>query len=127
MASYTPTSGSEPEEVLCKMELVYFTNEFPKEDLVDVFRRLHNHSKDRSHSLLAQFINEATLAVKDEVRKLPTETKRQFPPFSTLFSWAEDAELREGLMCGAVEGVLLIVAQLATYIGCVYLRSRHFA
>lgn len=109
--------SSDSEDDLRKMELVYFSNEFPKEDLVDVYRRLHNQSKSRDHALLAQFINEATLAVKDEVKKLPMELKQLIPPFSTIFSWAENAELRQGLICGAVDGVLLIVAQLATYIG----------
>ncbi|OKL55335.1 hypothetical protein UA08_09374 [Talaromyces atroroseus] len=99
------------------MKLVYFSNEFPRDDLQDLFRSLHNHSKDKHHSLLAQFIYEATWAIKDEVRNLPTELKKLIPPFDTLFSWAENTELREGLICGAVDGVLLIVVQLATYIG----------
>nr|QZS37281.1 non-reducing polyketide synthase [Talaromyces sp.] len=64
------------------MELVYFSNEFPREDLQDLFRRLHNHSKDTHHPLLARFIHEATWAVKDEVRRLPTELKQLFPPYA---------------------------------------------
>jgi hypothetical protein len=103
------------------MELVYFSNEFPREDLQDLFRRLHNHSKDKQHPVLARFIHEATWAVKDEVRRLPTELKQLIPPFENLLSWVENAELREGLICGAVDGVLLIVVQLATYIGQVKL------
>jgi len=99
------------------MELVYFSNEFPKDDLQDLFRRLHGHNKDRHHQILAQFINESTWAVKDEVRRLPTELKHLIPPFETVLSWAENIELREGLICGAVDGVLLVVVQLAAYIG----------
>jgi hypothetical protein len=99
------------------MELVYFSNEFPTDDLQDLFRRLRSHSKDRRHPILAQFINETTWAIKDEVRRLPTELKRLIPPFDTVLSWAENTELREGLICGAVDGVLLVVVQLATYIG----------
>lgn len=99
------------------MELVYFGNEFPRDDLVDVFRRLHNHSKDRHHTLLSRFVDEATWAVKEEIRKLPNEMKKLFSPFETILSWAEDTTLREGLICGAVEGVLLIVVQLSAYIG----------
>jgi monodictyphenone polyketide synthase len=99
------------------MDVVYFSNEFPKGDLQDLFRRLHNHSKDKTHPILAQFINEATWAVKEEVRQLPTELKRLIPPFETVLSWVENTELREGLICGAIDGVLLIVAQLAAYIG----------
>lgn len=101
------------------MELVYFSNEYPKEDLQDLFRRLHNHSKDKHHPVLAQFINEATWAVKDEIRRLPTEQRQIIPPFETVLSWAENSELQKGQICGAVDGVLLIVVQLATYIGWV--------
>ena len=99
------------------MELVYFSNEFPKDDLASLFRRLHNHSKDKSHPSLAQFIKEATCAVRDEIRRLPTELKQSIPPFESLLSWAENTELREGLLCGAIDGVLLVLAQLATFIG----------
>jgi monodictyphenone polyketide synthase len=119
MTIYTPTSGADSVSSLPSMELIYFGNEFPKDDLQDIFRRIHNHSKDKTHSILAQFINEATLAIKDEIRRLPTELRTLIPPFNILLRWAEFNELREGLMCGAVDGVLLIVAQLAAYIGCV--------
>ncbi len=99
------------------MELVYFSNGFPRDDLQDLFRRLHSHSKDRHHPILAQFINESTWAIKDEVRRLPTELKHLIPPFETVLSWAENTKLREGLICGAIDGVLLVVLQLTTYIG----------
>ncbi|KAF2429264.1 putative polyketide synthase [Tothia fuscella] len=117
MAIYTPPTSLDSDSDSRKMELVYFSNEFPKEDLQGLFRLLHNHSKDRKHPILAQLITEATLAIKDEVRQLPTDIKQLIPPFETLWSWAEETELREGLICGSVDGVLLILAQLATYIG----------
>ena len=117
MPIYTPTTSSDPDWDSPKMELLYFSNEFPKDDLQDLLRRLHNHSKDKRHTALAQFINEATWAVKDEIRRLPTELKQLIPPFGTVLSWAENTELREGPICGAVDGVLLVVLQLATYIG----------
>jgi monodictyphenone polyketide synthase len=116
---YTPVTDSEPDEGPRKMELVYFSNEFPKEDLLDVFRRLHNHSKDRHFPTLTRFLLEATWAVKDEVRQLPTELKQLIPPFDTLLTWAENTKIRKSLICGAVDGVLLAVVQLATYIGWV--------
>jgi monodictyphenone polyketide synthase len=117
-------SSSGSEVGLSKMAILYFSNEFPRENLQDIFRLLHNHSKDRRHPLLAHFINEATFAVKNEIQKLPTQVKQLIPPFATLLSWAEKTELREGLLCGAVDGVLLIVAQLATYIGYVFLPTQ---
>lgn len=119
MPVYTPTitSVDSEDDMHNKMELVYFSNEFPKDDLVDLFRRLHNHSKDRGHSILAQFISDCTLAIKDEIRQLSPEHKKIIPPFETILSWAENTELREGLLCGAIDGILLIIVQLATYIG----------
>ena len=99
-----------------KMEVIYFTNEFPKEDLTDIYRILHNQSKDNRHRLLAQFIFDATKAVKSEISQLPSSLRQLIPPFETLFDWAENLELRDGLLCGAVDGVLLILAQISTYI-----------
>ena len=83
MAVHTPTTDSESDDGSRKMELVYFSNDFPKDDLPDVFRRLHNHGKDKHFPILAQFIHEATWAIKDEVRQLPTELKQLIPPFNT--------------------------------------------
>ncbi|KAF2723085.1 putative polyketide synthase [Polychaeton citri CBS 116435] len=116
---FTPSTTSDSSDDPQKMELVYFSNEFPKEDLQDLFRRLHNQSKDKHHPTLAKFISDATWALKDEVRRLPSNLRRLIPPFETVFSWAENNELREGQICGAVDGVLLVVVQLALYIGYV--------
>lgn len=117
MAVHTPITDSETDEGSRKMDFVYFSNDFPKDDLHDIFRLLHNHGKDKHFPILAQFIHEATWAIKDEVRQLPTELKQLIPPFNTILAWAENTQLREGLICGAVGGVLLVVVQLATYIG----------
>ena len=117
MPIYTPTTDIDSDVESPKMELIFFSNEFPREDLQDLFRRLHNHSKDKHHPILARFIHEATWVIKDEIRRLPNELKQLVPPFETVLSWVENTELRESLICGAVDGVLLIVIQLATYIG----------
>lgn len=101
------------------MDIVYFSNEFPKEDLQDALRQLHKHSKERRHYLLAHFLSEATHAVKHEVAQLPGRLRELIPPFQSLFSWAEDAELREGLLCGSIDGVLLVLLELGAYIRCV--------
>lgn len=117
MVIHTPNTISDSDGELCKMNFIYFSNEFPKGDLQDLLRLLHSHSKDKHHPILAQFIDEATRAVKEEVRALPSELKDLIPSFITILSWAEDGGLREGLICGAVDGVLLVVVQLAAYIG----------
>ena len=102
---------------MSKSEVIYFGNELPKEDLQDVFRKLHLHSKDIRHPLLARFIVESTQAIKEEVCRLPSELRQHIPPFDTILTWAELHDLREGPICGAVDGVLLTIAQIGTYIG----------
>ena len=113
----TPPSGSESVIEAQKLRLVYFSNEFPQDDLQHLFRRLYVHSKDKRHTLLAQFIDEATLAIRDEVSRLPATWKALFPPFQTIFDLADDAELRKGALCGSIDGLLLCAVQLATFIG----------
>ena len=117
MSIYTPPSDSQGESR--KMKLFYFSNEFPHDDLQDLLRRLHNHSKDRRHTILASFIDEATLAIRDEVRRLPTALKALIPPFETVLNFAEHAELRKGPLSGSIDGLLLCVVELATIIGYV--------
>jgi hypothetical protein len=102
---------------MSKFEVNYFGNELPKEDIQDVFRKLHLHSKDAKHPLLARFITQSTQVIKKEVERLPCEVKRHIPPFETILSWAGHDDLRDGLLCGAVIGVLLTIAQIGTYIG----------
>lgn len=99
------------------MAFVYFSNEFPREDLQTLFRHLHNHSKNETHVALGRFLHEATAVVKDEIRDLPAGLQHLIPTFDTVLSWADDPTLREGRLCGAIDGVLLTVLQLALYIG----------
>ncbi|KAL4931573.1 type I polyketide synthase [Aspergillus undulatus] len=115
MSVYTPQSGSQAE--YSKMKLLYFSNEFPKDDLQILFRRLYNHSKDRRYPILARFIDEATLAVRDEVRQLPTTVKSLVPAFETVLNLADYPELRKGPLGGSLDGVLLCVLEVATLIG----------
>lgn len=103
------------------MRLAYFSNEFPRDDLKDLFRHLHVHSKDTRYPTLARFINQATLAIHEEVRLLPVTLKTLVPPFETIFSLADHSALRNGPLGGAVEGMLLCVVQLAAIIGPVSL------
>ncbi|PHH60155.1 hypothetical protein CDD81_2073 [Ophiocordyceps australis] len=127
LPTYTPGTSSNSSDDASGMKLVYFGNEFPTHDWHDVLRRLHNLSKDRRHHVLAQFISEATWAIKDEVEQLPTEVRQVIPPFRTIVSWADDEELRESSLSSVVDGVLLVLVQLATYISCVETRSEGVA
>jgi hypothetical protein len=100
-----------------KMKVVYFSNELPYDDLKDLLRRLHVHSKDRRYSTLARFIYEATLAVHDEVKLLPAHLRALVPPFETIFNLVDHPGLRNGPLGGSVDGVLLCGLQIATLIG----------
>jgi monodictyphenone polyketide synthase len=129
--NFTPSTGSQGD--FGRLRLAYFSNEFPHDNLHHLLRRLWNHSKDRSHPLLATFIAEATLAVREEIRRLPTELKSLLPAFQTIFEFADYPELRRGQLSGSIDGVLLSAVELATFIGYVvetaashlHLTSRH--
>jgi hypothetical protein len=110
---WTSDSSLEP----AKMRLGYFSNEFPHDDLKDLLRRLRNHSKDVRYTILAKFIHEATVALREEVRLLPTSLKVLVPFFETIFDLADQTTLRNGPLGGAVDGMLLCAVQLATLIG----------
>lgn len=101
------------------MKLIYFGNEFPHDDLRDLLRRLHSHSKDRQHVILARFLDDATLAIRDEVRQLPAHLRALVPTFESILNFADHPDLRKGPLAGSVEGLLLCVVQLATFIGYV--------
>lgn len=85
MDVYTP-SRSDPEGDIdpVKLRLIYFSNEFPYDDLNTLFRGFFQQSKDRSHLVLAHFLDEATLALRGEVEGLPAELKKLIPPFESI-------------------------------------------
>lgn len=113
--SLTPSSSQETR----KLALVYFSNEFPNDDLHILTRRLHNHSKDKRRHVLARFLDDATSAVRDEIRQLPAELREQLPPFQSVLNLVDHPELRSGPLSGSIDGVLLVVIELALFIGYV--------
>lgn len=117
MAISTP--GSESPAEARKMKLIYFGNEFPHDDLRELLRRLHNHSKDRRHAILARFLDDATSAIRSEVSQLPAHLRALVPTFESVLNFGDHPELRKGPLAGSVEGILLCVVQLATFIGYV--------
>lgn len=99
------------------MDIIYFSNEFLATNIQDLLRRVHNHSKSQEHHLLAAFLRESSALIKAEVQHLPADLRHIIPPFTDVLSWAENTELRQGALCGAVDGVLLVIVQIAAYIG----------
>ena len=115
MAIYTPSRSDA--ELTTKLKLLYFSNEFPHDDLQNLFSKLHRHSKSRQHPLLAQFFEEATLAIREEVQELPATLKASIPPFETILNFSDFTDLRKGQLCGSIEGILLCTLELGTLIG----------
>ncbi|KAI7977446.1 hypothetical protein EIK77_007068 [Talaromyces pinophilus] len=111
------TTPSDSQGDFVKLKLAYFSNEFPKDDLHDLLRLLWSRSKDRTHPILANFIEEATLAIREEIRLLPNALRTLIPPFQTIFNFADYPDLRKGQLSGSIDGVLLVAVELATFIG----------
>ncbi|KAF2997726.1 putative PKS-like protein biosynthetic cluster [Neopestalotiopsis sp. 37M] len=98
------------------MKLLYFSNEFPHDDLAGLSRQLTLLSKQKQFLHLARFLDHATEAVRDEVRQLPWSLRNTIPPFDSVFNFIEHTSLRKGELGASIDGVLLVVVQLGTLI-----------
>lgn len=116
MVTYTPSVESQD---LPKLKTLYFSNEFPTDDLSTILRRLHKQSKHCSHSILARFLHEATRVLRNEVSQLRSELAQLVPAFESVTTLASETKLRKGPLSQSIDGVLLCVLQLGTYIGYV--------
>lgn len=101
------------------MDLFLFSNELPGEDLNSVLRRLHFLSKQKRHAYLAEFLQLATAVFRAEIRRLPQADRAQCPYIESILELCNHGQLRKGRLAGAVDGVILIVLELASFIGCV--------
>ncbi|KUI53714.1 Conidial yellow pigment biosynthesis polyketide synthase [Cytospora mali] len=119
MPLLTPSSPSTTASDMSvgKMKIVHFSNEFPYDDQQTLFREFLRHSKERSHPLLAQFLDEATRAVREEILLLPSALKALIPPFESILNFVDFSELRKGPLSGSIDGVLLCIVELGTFIG----------
>ncbi|KAF2209148.1 hypothetical protein CERZMDRAFT_87124 [Cercospora zeae-maydis SCOH1-5] len=96
--------------------LIYFSNEFPPDDIATVLRNIRLLAKDRRHPILELFLVKATEAIRKEIQMLPGEVREAFPAFSCITSLWHEHNLREGALSGAIDGALLCVVQLGIYI-----------
>ncbi|KAF7597159.1 hypothetical protein BBP40_009498 [Aspergillus hancockii] len=96
--------------------LLFFGNEFPSDDLKDLFRRLHQHSKNRRFRLLSVFLDESTAILKEEVAKLPRQLQELLPHYDTVCTLA-DVDFRHGALGAAMESALLTILELSMFIG----------
>lgn len=100
-------------------KLVFFSNEFPNDDLQDLFRRLERHSKDKRFRFLATFLEECTAVVKEEALNLPQPLQSLLPPFQTMLALVDRGEFRYGPLGGALESVILCVLEIGMLIAFV--------
>jgi asperthecin polyketide synthase len=115
-------NGKEPQvnsQDNTRPRLVFFGNEFPTDDLKDLFRRLLRHSRDRRFRVLAAFLEESTVVLKDEVSKLPRPLKDLVPHFANVLTLVEHGDFRQGPLGAAIESALLTVLELGMLIGYV--------
>ncbi|KAI4246107.1 MAG: hypothetical protein L6R40_002059 [Gallowayella cf. fulva] len=100
-----------------KTKVIFFSNEFPSDDLRDLFRRLQRHSKDKRFRYLNTFLEECTDVVKEEARRLPQHVQSLIPNFATVLTLVEHGDFRQGPLGAAMESVVLCVLELGMLIG----------
>lgn len=98
-------------------KLVWFGNEFPSEDLKVLFRRLHQHTKDRRFPFLSSFIDNCTAVVKQEAARLPQDKQNLIPYFETVLTLAEHGDFRQGPLGAAMESVFLCILEVGMLLG----------
>lgn len=115
MPPSTPATSEAPDD-FSNMKVLYFSNEFPHDDLAGLARHLLLLSKQRRHPHLARFLDNATETIRAEVRQLPAALRTAVPPFDSVFNLVEYTDVRKGDLGASVDGVLLVVVQLGTLI-----------
>ncbi|AEO66245.1 polyketide synthase [Thermothielavioides terrestris NRRL 8126] len=109
------TGTSSPQQPSTKV--AFFGTDFPNDDVLQLLRKLHICTQDRRYPVVTRFIDEVNRAIRDEVRQLPGELRSLMPHFQSVLHLWEDTKLRQGPLGGSVDGTLLCVLQLASFIG----------
>ncbi|KAL4948108.1 ketoacyl-synt-domain-containing protein [Aspergillus filifer] len=114
MLHSTEVEGSiRPEEPT----LWYFGNEFPNDDVNELFRYLLQHSKDRRFRILSAYLEESTLVLQGEIARLPHHVRSRVPHFDSIVTLSEEGYLRDLGLGAAMESAFLLVLQLGLLIG----------
>lgn len=100
-----------------KTKIVFFSNEFPSDDLRDLFRRLHRHAKDKRFPFLAAFLEESAATIKEEASKLPRPLQDLIPSFDSVLTLADHGDFGHGPLGAAMESALLTVLEIGLFIG----------
>ena len=100
------------------MKLAFFSGEHSHDEVVSVARRLRNASNIPTYGLLRLFLENATTAIKDEIRRLPPDVQRLVPPFEHILDWTEQTtEVKGTPLAEPYERVVLIVIKICCLIG----------
>ncbi|KAK4504435.1 hypothetical protein PRZ48_005351 [Zasmidium cellare] len=95
----------------------FFGNEFPHDDLRDLFRSLVRHAKDRRFSLVAAFVRESTRVLRAEIDKLPKAVRDEVPYFESILHLPDHGMFRESSLGAAMESAFLVALQVGMFIG----------
>lgn len=70
----------------------------------------------RSNGSLSTFLDLSSVAIRDEVERLPSASRREIPDFLTVADLV-DAYYQLGIKIASLESCLVTLTQLAHYIG----------
>ena len=113
----SPSSGSGDLLPELMTKIIFFSNEYPSDDLRDLFRRLHRHAKDKRFPFLSAFLDESTATIKEEASKLPRPLQDLIPSFNSILTLADHGDFRHGPLGAAMESALLTVLEIGMLIG----------
>lgn len=100
--------------------LAFFGNDFPSDNLTDIFRRLHRWSKDKRFRVLGLFFDECVAVLRQEIAGLSQPIPREVSSLQTILGLVDGWEaIRTTPVGGAIESALLCVLQIGVLIGSV--------
>ncbi|KAL4959540.1 type I polyketide synthase [Aspergillus stella-maris] len=99
------------------MKVIFFSNKFPIEDPSELFRSIRRKAQSAQHVILRQLLEEATTAVRDEIRLLPSELRAVVPPFNSILDLTDSWDWHRGPLSGTFECVFLCLASLCHFAG----------
>ncbi|KAL5337249.1 hypothetical protein BJX70DRAFT_250953 [Aspergillus crustosus] len=109
------------------MKVFFFSNKFPVEDLLEIFRLLRQYSHQNQHVVLRRLLDEVTIVVREEIRLLPPELRSCLPPFQSILDLAEHYNWHRGPLSGTFECVFLCLVSLCLVVGDFEERPQDFS
>ncbi|KAJ5573557.1 Type I Iterative PKS [Penicillium hispanicum] len=114
----TPSSLSTETMSRLSSRLLFFGNDFPSDNLGDLFRRLHRWSKDKRFTILALFLEDSVAVIKSEIGKLSQPVPEQVSSIQTIMGLVDAYEaIRISPIGASLESALLCILQIGVLIG----------